>query len=190
MSGNPKVNQKGVVASGDVVGRDKYEKHIHEAAPAKLSKLEKLKERLQQEIADDAQCHQIIDELLHFQKKMPEDGVVGLEAKLEAAGRSQQLMNALEMKESFAKLLERWSLYSSAQEIFAHLLAMADYKFGHQIKPFVGKLDHVEIDELIEQKIILPAIEDTGVDVFSLNHQTAMGMIYWLAEQCRVRWHT
>jgi hypothetical protein len=169
-----------------MVGRDKY---VFEAAPAKLSKLEKLKERLQQEIADDAKCHQTIDELLHFQKKVPEDGVVGLEAKLEVAGRSHQLMSALEMKERFAKLLERWSLYSSAQEIFAHLLAMADYKFGHQIRPLVGKLGHTEIDELIEHKIILPAIEDTGVEVFSLDHHTAMGMMYWLAEQCRVRWH-
>lgn len=189
MSGNLNVNQKGAVAGGDVVARDKYEKHIHEAAPPKLSKLEKLKERLRQEINNDAQCHQIIDELLYFQKKVPDDGVIGLEAKLEAAGRSQQLMSALEMKERFAKLLERWSLYGSAQEIFAHLLAMADYRFGHQIKPLMEKLGSVEIDELIEQKIIVPAIEDTGVDVFSLDHHAAMGMVYWLAEQCRVRWH-
>ena len=184
------VNQKGASASGDIIGRDKTEIHQHMPPAAKLSKLEKLKVRLQQEVADGSCSNQIIDELQKFKKKIPEDGVVGLQAKLEVSGRAAQLMTALEMKEQFAKLLDKWSLYASAQEIFAHLLAMADYKYSHQIYPLITQIEQTSFDELIEEKIITPAIEEIGVDVFSLDHHTAMGMIYWLAEQCRVRWHT
>jgi hypothetical protein len=183
------VNQKGASAGGDVVGGNKTEIHNYPTSPPKLSKLEKLKARLQQEV-DDGHCSpEVIEQLKSFHKKVPGDGVSGLEAKLEFSGRSAQLMTALEMKEQFAKLLEKWSLYASAQEIFVHLLAMADYKYSHHIHPLVAQMQSVEIDELIEQKIIAPAIEEVGVDVFTLDHRTAMGMIYWLAEQCRVRWH-
>jgi hypothetical protein len=183
------VNQKGASAGGDLVGGDKTEIHNYSATPLRLSKLEKLKARLQQEV-DDGRCSpEVIEDLRNFHKKVPEDGVSGLEAKLEVSGRSSQLMAALEMKEQFAKLLDKWSLYASAQEIFVHLLAMSDYKYSHHIYPLISKLNAVEIDELIEQKIITTAIEDVGIEVFTLDHRTAMGMIYWLAEQCRVRWH-
>ena len=182
--------QKGASAGGDIVGGNKTEIINHSAAPPKLSKLEQLKAKLQQEVADGHCSPTIIDQLQKFQKKIPEDGVTGLEAKLEVAGRSEQLMLALEMKEQFAKLLDKWSLYASAQEIFVHLLAMAEYKYSHHIFPLISKIQPVEFDELIDQKIITPAIEEVGVDVFTLDHSTAMGMIYWLAEQCRVRWHS
>ena len=168
---------------------DKTEIHHHAAPSPQLSKLDKLKIRLQQEVAEGHCSSDVIDQLQKFKKKIPEDGVVGLEAKLQVSGRSAQLMTALEMKEQFAKLLDKWSLYGSAQEIFVHLLAMADYKYSHLIFPLISTVDPVGFDELIHEKIISPAIDEVGVDVFSLDHHTAMGMIYWLAEQCRVRWH-
>lgn len=181
------VDQSGASAGQDMVGRDKVT-HIH-APAAKLSKLEKLKIRLEQEVAAGQCAADLIDELQSFKKRVPDDGVSGLEAKLEVAGRSEQLIPALEMKEAFAKLLERWSLYGSAQEIFAHLLAMADYRYRIQIAPQIATTGKVEIDELIEEKIVMPAIEELGIDIFSMNHHSAMGMVYWLADQCRVRWH-
>lgn len=183
------INQKGAHAGGDVVGGNKTEIHKHSAPSARSSKLEQLKLRLQNEVADGRCSSAVIEQLQLFQKRVPADGVEGLVAKLEVSGRSSQIITALEMKEQFAKPLERWSLYASAQEIFVHLLAMAEYKYSHQISPLVPMLDQVSVDELIEEKIIVPAIEEVGIEVFSLDHRTAMGMIYWLAEQCRVRWH-
>jgi len=184
----PTVDQSSARAGGDVVGRDKTEVHNHAAFP-KQSKLEKLKARLEKEVADGNKSHQIVEELLSFKRIPPDDGVSGLQAKLEISGRAEQVMAALEMKEQFAKQLDRWSLYMSAQEIFVHLLAMAECNYKLQIYPLVETLSQVEIDELIEKKIVVPAIEDVGIDVFSLNHKTAMGMIYWLADNCRIRWH-
>ena len=183
-----KLDQRGASAGGDVVGGNKTVVNNY-SQERRLSKIERLKERLKGEV-ETGECRQeTIDRLQDFYKRIPEDGIVGLEAKLEAADRSNQLLIALDMKEKFSKLLEKWSLYFSAQEIFVHLLAKAEYKFSMQIRPLIPHLNQVEVDELVEEKIINPAIEEIGAEIFSLDHQTAMGMIFWLAEQCRIRWH-
>jgi hypothetical protein len=137
-SGASVVDQAGASAGKDVVGRDKIT-NVYPASP-KPSKLEQLKAQLQKEVGAGHCSIEVIEELQRFKKKMPEDGVSGLEAKLQVSGRSDQLIPALEMKEAFAKLLEKWSLYASAQEIFAHLLAMADYKYRIQILPHLSGL--------------------------------------------------
>jgi len=83
----------------------------------------------------------------------------------------------------------RTSFYASAQEIFAHLLAKAEYEFTYVIRPQLNGISKVEANELVRDQIVVPIIEECGTTVFSINHSTAMGMIYWLAEQCFVRWH-
>lgn len=182
-------NQKGANAGRDLVGRDKVENNYFYASPGGSAKVDKLKAKLQQEIDQKRQVIALIDRLKSYQPVEPEDGIKGLEAKLEKAGRSPQKLSALRMKERFAKLLERWSLYGSAQEIFVHVLALAELRFTTSIYPHVGNLDNIQIDEMVEQKILTPIVEEIGVEVFSMDHMEAMGMIYWLAEQCRIRWH-
>lgn len=182
-------SQKGASAGGDITGRDKIEHNHYYPSGGGAAKLEKLKARLQQEVDQKKHMGVMIDRLKSYQPIEPADGVKGLEAKLERAGRAPQKLSALRMKESFAKLLERWSLYGSAQEIFVHVLAFAELKFTNSVFPLVGELNQVQIDEIVEQKILTPIVEEIGVEVFSMDHMEAMGMIYWLAEQCRVRWH-
>lgn len=181
-------NQRGASAGGDVVGRDKIENHFYPHA-SKESKLDKLKARLQAEIASEQTLNGLIDRLKSYQPIVPEDGVVGLEAKLERAGRSAQKIAALRMKERFVKLLERWSLYASAQEIFVHVLALAEMRFAQYVSPQVGVLGSIELDEIVEERILNPIVEDIGIEVFTMDHAEAMGLVYWLAEQCRIRWH-
>lgn len=185
--GTNAVSQAGAIAGRDIAGRDVVKNYY--PVPCEKSTLSKLKLRLQHEVETGRHCLETLEELQRFKKPIADDGVSGLEAKLEFSGRAGQIIPAFEMKEEFAKLLDRWSLYASAQEIFAHLLAMADYKYRVQILPQLGNLTDVEYDELVEDKIVRAVIEGVGIDVFSMNHHSAMGMVYWLAEQCRVRWH-
>ncbi len=113
-----------------------------------------------------------------------------MQAKLKVAGREDEYLEAIEKKEQFAKLLERWSLYASAQEIFAYLLAKAEYEFTYVIRPQIATISKVQVNELVRDRIVAPTVEECGATVFTVNHSTAMGMVYWLAEQCFVRWHT
>ena len=146
-------------------------------------------EKLRHEMETDQTVRDTIISLQLFYLRKSDDGVGGLVPKLIKGGRQSETLFALDKKEQFAKLLEHWSLYASAQEIFAYLLAKAEHKFSIEIKPKVKNITSEDIDKLITSNIIEPLIAECGVGVFNLNHSIAMGMLYWLAEMCFVRWH-
>jgi len=108
-------SQQGAHAQGDIVGRDKI------FVETKKGMIERLLLRLKEQYDCNEQTQTIIDELARYHTRRAPDGVAGLQAKLEASGRSQYYDDAIEKKEMFAKLLQRWSLYSSAQMIFVHI---------------------------------------------------------------------
>jgi hypothetical protein len=182
------VNQSGASAHGDIVAGDKVETHIH-SPTAPIGVVEALLEKLHAEIAKSEATRNIIESLARYYEERSHDGVKGLKSKLDAAGRSAEYTDALEKKEMFAKLLEKWSLYASAQEIFVHLLARAEHEFNLIIHPQISSLKPYEVNQLVTEKIVTPMVAECGFTVFNVNHGTAMGMIYWLAEQCFVRWH-
>jgi hypothetical protein len=183
-----KVDQKGASAGRDLIGRDKYENHYH-SGPTPTGIVDQLLKKLQDEVANNVHVRDTVEVLAHFRSKRAHDGIHGLEAKLKVAGREDELLAAIEKKELFAKLLDRWSLYASAQEIFAYLLAKAEHEFTYVIHPQLDGLSKVEVNKLVRDTIIVPVVQECGSSVFVINHSTAMGMVYWLAEQCFVRWH-
>lgn len=183
------VNQKGASAQGDVVAGNKTVE-VNNYYPSKhVRAVEQLLDKLQAEIEKNQKVRNTIEALAHFKPRQAQDGITGLKAKLEAGNRSNEYFDALEKKELFAKLLEKWSLYASAQEIFAYLLAQADYQFNYFVLPQIESLTEIEVNGLVDERIIIPTISECGASVFTLNHSTAMGMLYWLADLCFIRWH-
>lgn len=182
------IDQRRASAQGDIVAGDKTEKHYH-APEQSAGIVEQLLKKLKVEIEENEEVKHTIEQLKHFYDKRSHDGIEGLEAKLEAGDRSDEYMIALEKKELFVKLLEEWSLYASAQEIFAYLLAKAEHEFTYFIHPEITKLEKVAVNQLVNDRIVDPLLQECGASVFSLNHSVMMGMLYWLAEQCFVRWH-
>jgi len=166
------------------------ELHIDLRRSGATSKIEALKARLVEEMQNDCTASSLIDGLREYHRRRPPpDGVDGLEDKLRAAARENEILDALEQKEMFAKLLAKWSLYASAQEIFLHLLSLAVHEFRMSIQPLLGQLDRQSYNELVTKKIVFPLIEEVGTGVLSLDFLVTMGLYYWLAEQCFVRWH-
>ncbi|KIZ47323.1 MULTISPECIES: ABC-three component system protein [Rhodopseudomonas] len=183
----PFVDQRDASADGDIVGRDKIENHFH--GDRRLGVVEELLTKLQAEIEQNCQIRHTVEALAHFHTRRSRDGIDGLEAKLKAGNRDDEYYDALEKKELFAKLLEKWSLYASAQEIFAYLLAKTDYEFNQFVHPQIELLTRIQINQIVKEHIVVPTVGECGGAVFTINHSTAMGMIYWLAEQCFIRWH-
>ncbi len=184
----PTVNQSSAHADGDIVAGNKVtHHHLAPSAPAGL--IEKMMERLSAEIRDNQRADELISSLQFFYIQKSRDGVVGLEAKLIKADREDELLYALEKKELFVKLLDRYSLYRSAQRIFAHLLAKTEYEFAQIIHPQIADLNRSEINVLVSARIVEPIVQECGMGPLDINHSVVMGMIYWLAEQCFVRWH-
>lgn len=177
------VNQQGAKAGGNIAGRDYYSQE------SKKSVVEKLLLKLKEQYDCSEQTQTTIDELARYHTRRATDGIDGLEAKLNASGRFGYYDEAIEKKEMFAKLLERWSLYSSAQQIFVHILARAENEFTHVIYGQIQTKTHEEINALVMDRIVNPIVEECGGDIMSVNHNIVQGMVYWLAEQCFIKWH-
>lgn len=151
-----------------------------------------LLKRLDSEMSQEDVCIEgFIDDLQMFQDRRSSSTLVGLEAKLKAAERDDQLESAELKKEHFAKLLAKWQHYPSAQKIFALFLARINDVFENHIAPHATALDRQEIDNIIDEKIIEPTLNDMGAgfEHFTINHSHVRGMIYWLADRCYVRWN-
>jgi len=184
----PQIDQHGATAGKDIVGRDKkVETHYHlSPTPARLLQL---MQRLANEIENKQHVRDLIESLQYYHNKPPTDGVDGLEAKLKKGGRAHRITIALRQKELFAKLLARFSLYESAQEIFALCLSKIEHEFNHCILFKLDTTNEEAIDALVTEKLVDPILENIGVGPFVLNPALVMGMVYWLAEQCFVKWH-
>jgi hypothetical protein len=181
------VNQSGAQAGGHLVAGSLIINNF--VAPSSVGMVTQLLEKLKGEIEANSQIRHTVDNLQHFYERRAHDGVDGLEAKLVKGGRNHELTLAFEKKEQFAKLLEKWSLYASAQEFFAYMLAKAEHEFTMFVEPKLAELGQEAINQLVSDRIIVPTITECGCTIFVLNHSVVMGMVYWLAERCFVRWH-
>lgn len=192
------VNQRGVRAGQDVVGGNKFEMpnatiNVLPATPD-YSLINKLVDQLREAVECDEEAkHTVLSLQFYKRGRTSSDGVDGLEAKLKKAGRADgdALIDALEQKQLFVELLEHWSYYSSAQEIFAHLLGRIRRSFTTKILPEIPKADAAEIDALVDAEVVEPILSECSqVPQFTVNSDLALGMYYWLADQCYVRWHS
>jgi hypothetical protein len=181
-----KADQRGAQAGGDNVGRDKITVHHAE----RRSQIEGWLERLADERRESAEARELVDSLQYYFQRFPYDHVVGLEAKLDHAGRTDQKKIALRKKEAFSKLLAEWQAYPAAQEIFAYFLTKVESSFEAHIAPMLGINSIEEIDMSFKDKVIQPVLDEMTCGPFMLNYVNVSGMVYWLAEQCYIRWHS
>jgi len=188
MLGRPisSVNQSYAAPGGDAVARDKITT-VHQSE--RRSQIDGWLERLAEELRGNVEMRDFVDSLQYYFQPNPYDEFVGLEAKLDRAGRSAQVRSALRKKEAFSKLLEEWRSYPAAQEIIAYFLTKIETSFESAIVPILGTSSISEIDAEILVNLITPVLNEMGCGPFMLNYNHVTGMVYWLAEQCYIRWH-
>jgi hypothetical protein len=189
----PSTTQRDVTALRDNVGGHQYNTNsnnlnfnVLSCAPSPISAW---MERLAEEIRSDAQVQQFIDTLQFYIERHSHDGVDGLEGKLNYSGRSAEINMAVRKKELFTRLLAKYSMFDSAQQIFAYMLSKIERDYTIYVLPNIGMSSPADVDLLIHERLVSPAVAEVGAGVFSLNAAIATGMVYWLAEQCYIRWH-
>lgn len=186
VGGAATVDQRRASPGGDAVGRDKIT-HVHHSE--RKTQIEGWLDRLAEEMRGNVQARELVDTLQYYFQYNPYDSVIGLENKLDFAGRTQQKRAALRKKEAFRKLLEEWKSYPAAQEIIAYFLTKIEVCFETDVVPALGIGAIQDIDALIKTSMIDPIMNEMGPGPFMLNYNHVAGMVYWLAEQCYVRWH-
>jgi hypothetical protein len=188
-SSGRKINQSGATAGQDVVAGDKNTTNYFYETPLPVTKIAMLQQKLFEEISNNAEVQNKIEQLQRYFEKKSHDGIDGLEAKLKAGHRESELFFALEKKEEFAKLIDRWSMYLSAQEMFVVMLAKVEYEFNLFVMPKIGVVGECDVNQIVHDRIVEPTVAQCATGVIDINHGVVMGMVYWLAEQCFVRWH-
>lgn len=182
-----KVTQKAVSAGGDVIGRDKNVYEIRSPSRGIEALLIKLKEQIE----TNQHIHELVEELARYHTHKSIDGINGLEDKLRAANMYESTyLDAIDKKERFSKLLETMSLYSSAQKIFAVFLAKVENEFNYAIYPQIPTLSEAELNIQIIERIVKPICDEVDCDILLIDYNVVFGMVYWLAEQCYIRWHS
>lgn len=184
-----KIDQRGASAGDKIIAGNNVES-INVLPQPQKTKVENLLEKLQAEIEGDIQAKQLIDDLQFYHNRYSVDGIDGLENKLRHCGEDEEIiLKAMMKKEAFNKKLEKFTHYNSAQEIFALLLSKVDALFEAEIYGLIGNTSSDEIKKLTKEKVVDPVMGELSDDIMGINYNHVSGMIYWLAEQCFVRWH-
>lgn len=179
-----------VAISGDV--------NIYCAAPAPQSvgnktanAFRKLFDKLENEAASDRILTAYIQQLEVYTRQVENEEVVGLEAKLRAAGRDRQVMIAAALKENMYGEIKANMFSKSYQMIVATLIAKVHDRFDADIRPLIeADMSASVIDQAVSNFITTPIsnelddcpqFENGAIDY-------VRGMLYFLTGNCHIRW--
>ncbi|RKS14321.1 ABC-three component system protein [Flavobacterium sp. 120] len=175
---------------GDVVGRDKidnrtiFNNHIRPANQYMQDLISKFKE----DEKNNCRITDIIDNLNHYSVNIDDDEVFDLQYKLEAGGRSSEYKRAALLKERISKKIKLNEQSEAAQEIYAYVLSQICSDFHLYVKPHLSENTIPNINILIDEKVIKPAMETLGENVLRLLKDDINGMIYFLTGNCHIKW--
>lgn len=171
---------------GDFAGRDMTKVQFTFSE----GNLKELFKRFEQERSQNKLFDKVLEELEAFQRQKSNETVVGLEAKLKAANKSDELIEmAMELKESYAKKLEKSQLFESAQRINIFLLGYARTQFVTNVYPAIkngGSDDKVNL--LMNQYVIQPMLSMLEGDTYGFTPQDIHGILYFLTGNCFIKW--
>lgn len=157
--------------------------------PTSLGKLIK---KYQEETENDQTLKGFIEELSLFAKQVPDEPMQGLEDKLQAADRSDEIYDALQLKELVYESLKTNIGSQSFQKIYAYLMAQAKERFRTYVRPLIEQgAERSQIDQKIFEEVLSPILvelESCGA-AHDFTIQTIKGMVYFLAGNCHVRWN-
>ncbi|QKF03683.1 hypothetical protein HPT09_20650 [Pseudomonas aeruginosa] len=147
-----------------------------------IERHEKLKE-------DDPQYQYVLEELQSKIEHVEPRLVIGLESKLEMAGRSVYIPEALRFSQKAAKLITKFQHVRSYQIIFHHMLGLILTRFENQIRPLLAKgCDDLTVGAAINAIIIEPLYMEVSMVDGYINSEVVQGMLYFLTEKCHVEW--
>lgn len=184
------INQSNISAGGDVAGHDIT--HIHNNAIPPTWYQQKFM-HLAAEIEKDQRYESTIDDLVYYQTLL--DGQKGLEEKLKDGGLNNAVISsAIRKKLKFAKKLEKYKYYVSAQWINSHLFAEIIMKFNDYIVPMIeAGEDKQSIMSSVSRYVINPLVQKLNKEGSNDNYlcydaEDIYGMVFFLTGRCHINW--
>lgn len=187
-----RTDQSKSTVGGNQVARDFYENneiHNHYRA-GRGNQINLLLRKLIKEYEENIVTKEFVSSLQFYVRNPKVSEESSLKEKLEKSRADISYEDAILEKEFFAKLMEEFKHFSSAQEIFAYFLSMIYNVFYSKIIPKSDDLTWSEIQEIVDECIVDKILAEIGEgsDVFVINPLHIRGMVFWLADRCFVRW--
>ncbi|HUW50025.1 MAG TPA: ABC-three component system protein [Sulfuricella sp.] len=180
-------NQSGNTVGGDLVGGNKYTSTTNNFT--NQSPLARLYERLRTDNQSQPYFAQISEQLQHYCSAVTDGDVRGLEAKLSDSNRMDLIRVATKLKESAAKTVMKYQTSGIAQDILTHILAKLYTEFFLNVTPAIeAGAPRVDVDALISEKVLKPALEMLGDNDLMLTQADLLGLLFFLGGNCHVRW--
>lgn len=173
-------------SGGDFAGRDLTKMQVTFSA----GNLKELYRGFEEERRQNKQFDEVLYELDVFQRQKTNETVIGLEAKLKAANKPDELIEmAMELKETYAKKLEKNKFFESAQRINIYLLGYARTQFVTFVYPSIkdGSSDE-KVNNLMNQYVIQPMLSMLDGDTYGFTPQDIHGILYFLTGNCFIKW--
>ncbi|MDB5600836.1 MAG: hypothetical protein JWN71_2880 [Xanthobacteraceae bacterium] len=159
---------------------------------SKDTALSRLYKRLVSEAKGDEQLTEYIGQLQIFTRLVEDETVVGLDSKLLASDRVDQLDMAKAMKELVYGELRKNMFSKTFQTIYATLMGKIHEEFQTWVRPAIARgADREEIDQLVNIYVVKPIVAELEMcpDHDGAPIATVRGMIYFLTGNCHLRWH-
>ncbi|AUX68224.1 hypothetical protein CHX26_00680 [Porphyrobacter sp. HT-58-2] len=154
--------------------------------------LNRLYRKLRDEAAQDQELTEYIAQLQIFTRSVEDETVVGLDGKLTAADRQDQLDMAKAMKEMVYAELRKNMFSRTFQTIYATLMGKIYEEFQTWVQPAIAKgASREQIDQLVNLHVVKPVVSEleTCSEYDGSATSTVRGMIYFLTGNCHLVWH-
>lgn len=177
---------KGDLAGGDIIKSTVFNFGDNNSNGSQMTNL---LGKLKREQENNVRYKNFIEELEHYKNPLKNERVIGLEAKLEAAGRESFLEYGLRMKEEYAKKIIKYQFSEAAQQINVHLLALVESYFMNNVYPFIYKGEpESAINQLITESIVKPLLKELEQNYLGYTAKDINGMLYFLTGNCHIKW--
>ena len=187
-----------VQAGRNISGRDVHDHSTTQitnnyAAPVMYRQDHRLRELIEEherEIQKDPTYREFSNQLNNFLERKVERSLRNLEQKLTDGNRDFLLDYAMDVKERITKKITRFSHYKSAQELYTYILTNIRTTFLHEISPRIksGDFKDYQINDLLEDKIILPVLESVQGCSLNIDKDELYGLLYILTGNCYIEW--
>lgn len=177
-------------AGGDIAGNDIDKSvHIHvSSSPVNISPLRKKLEQLRDDCLHDPNFSSCIKQLTHYLNPVNPSDQRDLKTKLSDAGRQDEIYEAEELKESFAKVLVKDNLSEQAQEAYVHILATIKTQYDHKVKSLIktnASLQEIDASVLCIVESMYSELAGTALEY---DQRQVKGMLYFLTGNCHIDW--
>ena len=153
-----------------------------------ISPLRKKLEQLRSDCLHDPNFSTCIQQLTHYLNPVNPDDQRDLRTKLTDAGREDEVYEAEELKEEFAKILVRENLSEQAQDAYVHILGKIKTYYESKVKPLIKMNAALTVIESSVLDIVNTIYSDLSGTALEYDHRQIKGMLYFLTGNCHIDW--